>query len=475
MATMILPVGGAPPSHEKETSLSPRGARGDTPDVMLIPEILSQILFHVPTVFLLTTARLVNKSWKQEIESNPILRWKCWVPNCDQYLAEKKAAALSRPSGENTNNVLEDVSFPPPSIRNDYSNRHCKCSPTIPPSPNWICNTHSYTDQFQVHPIALHFLQLFWRNFMRVPLSRAEEIVSEHSRDMLMDELVALIKPKLKHFENSLVGQGEVQGESGVRLNTSNLLIRPETFSSKVYLYCGIQHEALIQTLLFDNGTKAALAYSSSARTSRRKMLAVKDLVYNVMHRSLYGDKDINEIRESRESKTETSNAEIQDPLPRYYTVLLHIEGKPDDTMPNQRRGGVDDTEIEITLALFEPFDIVNVQTRRLSESTQNVDARYLARFSSHLERSSWNKDYVCRKTPWRVWARAMKPAAGDQMPSLEEVCDFYMENCGTVEQEETYLYLLDDPDAHMRVVSYNPRPHGEQAHLNRSQSDLNL
>ncbi|KAK6525249.1 hypothetical protein TWF694_005395 [Orbilia ellipsospora] len=422
---MILPIS-APESDDEQ--VAPQSLREDTPDVFRVPEILSQILFHVPTVFLLTTARLVSRSWKDEIETNPILRWKCWVPNRDQYLAEKQAAALGQPNGKA--DVLEDVSFPPPSIRDDYSNRHCRCSPTKPPSPNWMCSVHAYTDQFEVHPISLHFLQLFWRNFMRVTLPRAKEIVAENSRDLLMDELVALIKPKLKNFENSLGGQGA----PGVRLNTSNRLIRPETFSSKILLFCGIQHEALIQTLLYDNGTKSAPGYSSSARTSRRKMLAVKDLVYNVMHRSLYGDRDINEIRERREPTTETllTDSEVKEPLPRHYTVLLHIEGKPDPSMPNQRRGGVEDTEIEITLALFEPFDILSVRSRRLSESTQNVDARYLARFSSHLERRNWDKDYVCRKTPWRIWARGKKPAEGEQMPEFTEVCDFYRTRCGT-------------------------------------------
>ncbi|EPS39547.1 hypothetical protein H072_6714 [Dactylellina haptotyla CBS 200.50] len=441
----ILTIGRALPGEEPEPP--PHEDVGSVPDIFRIPEILTLILSHLPPVYLVTSARLVCKAWKHEIETDPILRWRCWVPNRDRYLPEKKAAAEGGRS-----NVLDGISLPPPSIRDEYSNIHCKCSPSRSPSSNWVCNTHIYTDLFEVHPVALHFLQIYWRRFMRVPLAKAEEIAAANSRDALMDELVALIKPKLKEFETAVL----VDTPDGIRLNTSNRLIRPETMSAKVYLYCGIQHESLIETILYDNGTRA-VPLCQSSRTSRRKMLAVKDLVYNVMHRSSYGDTDINQVRKKQEEEIndtknmdpeeykldipDTENVENVEPLdgsdevPKYYTVLIHVEGKNDTSMPNQRRGAIEDTEVEITLALFEPYDIISVKSRRLAHSIQSVRARCLARYSPFLEPRNWKNDFVPKKSPWRRWARDKKPKTGDLMPEYAEVYEYYRSQGGITDE----------------------------------------
>ncbi|KAK6498377.1 hypothetical protein TWF481_010968 [Arthrobotrys musiformis] len=447
------------PAHESEhatscsTQLSPTAN-----DIFRLPEILAHILSHVPPVQLITGARLVCRAWKDEIESDPILRWRCWVPSRPKNVpstppAENtKSESGSGSSSTASNNggggdnggggggseqeqqrreqtpttapkrlrVLDGISLPPPSIRSEYSNAACKCNNSRSPSPSpssATCTIHTYTDLFEVHPVAIHFLQLFWRRFMRLPLSRAQEVTGIDSRDALMDELVALIKPKLKEFETAVL----IEPPSGIRLNTSNRLIRPENLSSIVSLYCGIQYESLIETKLYDNGTSTT-PFCQSSRTSRRRMLSVKDLVYNVMHRSLFGDIDINEARKRREAATQDGSY-----FPDYYSVIMQIEGKEDKG--SNAYGGMQDTEVEITLALYEPYDITSIETRKMSESTGAVQARSIPRYSSTLEPRSWNKPFIPRKTPWRAWARDKRPKKGEQLPEYNAVYDYYQEN----------------------------------------------
>ncbi|KAF3228766.1 hypothetical protein TWF106_006286 [Orbilia oligospora] len=427
-----------------------------TSDIFRIPEILAHILSHVPAVQLITGARLVCRAWKDEIETDPILRWRCWVPsrpknvpstptpaestksensgggggnsdvlksdevvNSDepqqlQHQQQQQQQQQQAPTAPKRLRVLDGISLPPPSIRSQYTNAACKChSSTSSPA----CTTHTYTDLFEVHPVAIHFLQLFWRRFMRLPLSKAQAITATDSRDALMDELVALIKPKLKEFETAVL----VEPPSGIRLNTSNRLIRPENLSSVVSLYCGVQYESLIETKLYDNGTTTA-PFCQSSRTSRRRMLSVKDLVYNVMHRSLFGDIDLNEVRKRREPTTNKDSY-----FPEHYSVIMQIEGKEDKG--SNAYGGMQDTEVEITLALYEPYDIIDVETRKISESTAAVKARSIPRYSSSLEPRSWNKPFVPRKTPWRVWARDKRPKKSEQLPDYSTVYDYYQEN----------------------------------------------
>lgn len=232
-----------------------------------------------------------------------------------------------------------------------------------------------------------------------------------------MDELVALIKPKLKEFETAVL----VEPPSGIRLNTSNRLIRPENLSSIVSLYCGVQYESLIETKLYDNGTTTTAPFCQSSRTSRRRMLSVKDLVYNVMHRSLFGDVDLNEVRKRRElTKSRDSY------FPDHYSAIIQIEGKEDKG--SNAYGGMQDTEVEITLALYEPYDIINIETRKMAESTAAVKSRSIPRYSSTLEPRSWNKPFIPRKTPWRVWARDKRPKKGEQLPDYSTVYDYYQE-----------------------------------------------
>ncbi|KAF3909981.1 hypothetical protein ABW20_dc0109253 [Dactylellina cionopaga] len=409
--------------------VTPGIKRDEISSALLIPEVLTHILSFAPPVQLLTGARLVCKRWKHEIESNPILRWRYWVPNRDLHL---KGDASQRSSKDNI--ILEGISLPPPSIRGEYSNLYCKCGPSKSGSSSWACEQHVYTSLFELHPVALHFLQIFWKRFMRMTLAEAEEIVARNSRDALMDELVVLIKPKLREFETAIL----VDTPEGIRLNTSNRLIRPETLSQQVFLYCGVQHESLIETVLYDNGAQMPI-YCQSSRTSRRKMLAVKDLAYNVMHRSLFGDVDLNEVRRKRTmvppvAEAAESSKDNGEDLPRYYSVIVQIESKSDPTAPNLNRGSIEDTEVEITLALFEPFDIVSVKTRRLAESTQAVRQRCIARFSGDLEPQSWKNKFLPYRMPWRVWARDKKPKAGDQMPNYDEVQEYYRAQAGIPE-----------------------------------------
>ncbi|KAK6514608.1 hypothetical protein TWF281_004806 [Arthrobotrys megalospora] len=393
-----------------------------TSDIFRIPEILTHILSHVPPVQLITGARLVCKTWKDEIETDPILRWRCWVPSRPKNvpttpIAEKSSDSGSeKPSTPKRLKAFDGISLPPPSIRSEYSNAACKCNNGSSSTPT--CSTHTYTDLFEVHPVAIHFLQLFWRRFMRLPLSRAQEVTGIDSRDALMDELVALIKPKLKEFETAVL----VEPPSGIRLNTSNRLIRPENLSSIVSLYCGIQYESLIETKLYDNGTQTA-PFCQSSRTSRRRMLSVKDLVYNVMHRSLFGDVDINEIRKRREATDQADGSYFPD----HYSVIMHIQGKEDKG--SNAYGGMQDTEVEITLALYEPYNILNVETRKITESSSNAKARSIARYSTNLEPRSWNKPFIPRKTPWRVWARDKRPKKGEQLPDYSTVFDYYQDS----------------------------------------------
>ena len=423
-----------------------------TSDIFRIPEILAHILSHIPPVQLITGARLVCKAWKDEIETDPIIRWRCWVPSrpknvpsaptpAENTKSENSSSSSSSSGGGGGNpeastlnseepqqqhqqqqtptalkrsRILDGISLPPPSIRSQYTNAACKCNKS-PLSPT--CTIHTYTDLFEVHPVAIHFLQLFWRRFMRLPLSKAQEITAADSRDALMDELVALIKPKLKEFETTVL----VEPPSGIRLNTSNRLIRPENLSSVISLYCGIQYESLIETKLYDNGT-TTVPFCQSSKPSRRGMLSVKDLVYNVMHRSLFGDVDLNEVRKRREPTTDS------DPyFPDHYSVIMQIEGKEDKG--SKAYGGMQDTEVEITLALYEPYDIIDVETRTIAESTAAVKARSIPRYSSTLEPRSWNKPFIPRKTPWRVWARDKRPKKGEQLPDYSTVYDYYQEN----------------------------------------------
>ncbi|KAK6330017.1 hypothetical protein TWF718_003444 [Orbilia javanica] len=466
-------------SQESPTCTTQEEGEARTSDIFRIPEILAQILSHVPPVQLITGARLVCRAWKDEIETDPILRWRCWIPSRPKNVSStattptttsskntkpetggsggssrsgsNSEVVLITPDGGGVNSeiqggsprinsgegqqqeeqkqqgqqqkpttpkrlrVLDGISLPPPSIRSQYTNAACKCNGSSPSSPT--CTTHTYTDLFEVHPVAIHFLQLFWRRFMKLPLSKAKEITAADSRDALMDELVALIKPKLKEFETAVL----VEPPSGIRLNTSNRLIRPENLSSVVSLYCGIQYESLIETKLYDNGTSTTTPFCQSSRTSRRRMLSVKDLVYNVMHRSLFGDVDLNEVRKRRES-TPTFGSYFPD----HYSVIMQIEGKED--RGSKTYGGMQDTEVEITLSLHEPFDIVNVETRKMAESRAAVKARSIPRYSSNLEPRSWNKPFVPRKTPWRVWAREKQPKKGEQLPDYSTVYDYYQE-----------------------------------------------
>ncbi|KAF3934539.1 hypothetical protein ABW19_dt0207468 [Dactylella cylindrospora] len=483
-----------------------------------IPEILTQILYHIPPVLLSTRFRLVCKSWKREIEYGPVLKWQTWVPTRGSTIRRLKCHSSSA-----------DITIPPPSIRELYKNRNCLpgcvgVTGKVEGGIAGVCDIHCYTDTFEIHPMALHFLQLFWQRFMRLPIGNALEIVSRNDNDALMDELVALLKPKLREFE-----QAAQDDPPAVRVCTSNRLFRPETLAANIGLYCGVQNESLIETKLYDNGTLAPF-YCNSSRVSSRKMLAVKDLVYNVMHRSFLGDRDILEVKRRRTQKgthhvmlyeenikreqelldklnqrekeqaqlaekesqeegqkvgqsvtgdgedkgsgketeennngesekqknieetakekgeggDQAENKEVEpyleanratwhfktqrykigeefDYIPEYYSVIVQVEGKTDDTSSNGHRGGMEATEIEITLSLSEPFEIINVTTKPLIHSTNNVKERAIPRYSD-MEPGRPTIDSI-KKRDWRRWARLKRPKKGDAIPYWADAC----------------------------------------------------
>ncbi|KAF3934476.1 hypothetical protein ABW19_dt0203042 [Dactylella cylindrospora] len=113
----------------------------ETPNPLLIPDILSIILLDIDVVDLLICRRVCH-TWKRTIELTPALRWKTWICSPGKPL----------------------LVTPPASIRDMYSG---PCGFQSVPK---ALKSHSWGRKYELNPIAIGLFVYCWRQIMTLSI-----------------------------------------------------------------------------------------------------------------------------------------------------------------------------------------------------------------------------------------------------------------------------------------------------------------
>ncbi|KAJ6258304.1 hypothetical protein Dda_6344 [Drechslerella dactyloides] len=250
--------------------------------ILTIPEILTLILSHVPPIELLVSCRRVCRNWKATIDASPILRWQTWTSH--------STAAI------------------PPSIRDS--------------SPLDACI-------FELNPLALHFVQRVWRQYMAQP--------SSATRNGLLASV-----------------QSSLDAHRTAPRPTRNLL-RPANRTRNIWIYAG-----------GGSGSDADMDILKYHYNYAGAYVSIDALVSTLLEGRRRAERAVADFEIFSASSDGTSEEEDN-----YYSLIIHAFAERGE----QDWGIMKDTEIRIRLQMFEPFDIagVSVGTEIMSRRVRYV------------------------------------------------------------------------------------------------------
>ncbi|KAF3934570.1 hypothetical protein ABW19_dt0210635 [Dactylella cylindrospora] len=405
--------------------------------VASITELLLQILYDLPPVTLITTARLVCREWKRLVETDEVFQWIVW------YYSPTLSA--SSPANSNTLNSMTPNTSPPGALSHLYRNRHCVSPPfrtTNGMNQNiHKCKSHAFTDTYELSPLELHFLSQTFKYMLK--LNHANTIPQIFQTQRFAKQFIARQTEKIygryRYFDTRTRRYISARGrDTQVREGDGGAieLIRPCKIATKVYVMAkdwrghyldcrGVQiglgeGSQTGRDSSVGAGLSGAPAQGLVAGRLVSTVLELDDLVKSLLEQKKYidsfapgdgGDDSFDEETFSEEPEEEKYSKPKQKPLKpedKLFTVEAYILGEkvlkrgseihnPNFTpmlatwrMVNgkavlqsstyESRAGVDDTKITIKLSLVEPFEVVEVTSRRM-------EVRDDVRFNEHLRK----------------------------------------------------------------------------------------